>query len=67
MNTHALPASCVRCGGEGSIDDDPWTTCPRCHGTGEESASALRAGVVAVACLAAALVGYYAPVAWWTT
>lgn len=68
MNTRPLPPSCPVCRGEGALEADPAdVTCPACHGTGEATAPPLRYGVVAAACLAAALVGYYAPVAWWTT
>jgi len=68
MNTSPLPPSCPTCRGEGALEADPAdVTCPACHGTGEAPASSLRAGLIAAACLAAAVVGYYAPVAWWAT
>ena len=65
MNTRPLPPSCRRCGGEGSIDGDPWTTCPDCAGTGEAVAKPLRAGLVAVVCIAAAVVGSLIPSGWY--
>ena len=68
MNTRPLPPSCPVCRGEGALDGDYGDeVCLTCGGTGETPARPLRYGVVAVACLAAAVVGYYAPVAWWTT
>ncbi len=68
MNARPLPPSCRTCRGEGAVDGDHGdVTCPACHGTGEAPAPSLRAGLIAAACLAAAVVGYYAPVAWWTT
>lgn len=65
MNTRPLPPSCPTCGGEGALEADPAdVTCPACHGTGEAPAS-LRVGVVAVACIGAAVVGGFIPAQWW--
>ena len=65
MNTRPLPPSCPTCGGEGALEADPAdVTCPACHGTGEAPAS-LRVGVVAVACIGAAIVGGFIPAGWW--
>lgn len=68
MNTRALPPSCDRCGGEGSIDGDHGDeTCLTCGGSGEARPPARTAGIVAALCLGAAFVGYFAPVAWWAS
>ena len=70
MNTRPLPPSCRVCGGEGAIEVDTdldearWLTCRECGGTGEAPAS-LRVGVVAVACIGAAVVGGFIPSGWW--
>ena len=68
MNTRPLPPSCPVCRGEGALDGDYGDeVCLSCAGSGEAPARPLRAGVVAALCLGAALVGYYAPVAWWAS
>jgi len=66
MNTSPLPPSCPTCRGEGALEADPAdVTCPACHGTGEAPAPPLRVGVVAVACISAAVVGGFIPAEWW--
>jgi len=65
VNARPLPPSCPVCRGEGALDGDYGDeVCPACHGTGEAPAS-LRVGVVAVACIGAAVVGGFIPSGWW--
>jgi hypothetical protein len=65
VNTRPLPPSCPTCRGEGALEADHGdATCHDCHGTGEAPAS-LRVGVVAVACIGAAVVGGFIPSGWW--
>lgn len=66
MNARPLPPSCGYCGGEGATQDDElhWSTCSRCAGTGEAPARPLPAGIIAVACLTAALLGSLIPSGW---
>lgn len=65
MNTRPLPPSCPVCRGEGALDGDYGDeVCLTCGGTGEAPAT-LRVGVVAVACIGAAVVGGFIPSGWW--
>jgi DnaJ-class molecular chaperone len=65
MNTRPLPPSCPVCRGEGALDGDHGDeVCLTCGGSGEAPAT-LRAGVVAVLCLAAACAAPLVPVGWW--
>jgi len=66
MNTRPLPPSCPVCRGEGALDGDYGDeVCLTCGGTGEAPAKPLRAGVVAVLCLAAACAAPLVPTGWW--
>lgn len=68
MNTRPLPPSCPVCRGEGALDGDYGDeVCLTCGGSGEAPAKPLRAGVVAVLCLGAALAGAFIPSGWFLT